>query len=381
MTTLARWANDHNDMDTYSASAVARMLFTSTPRVLRAIRSMTMPVPTSTSGAYAITPLQLDALRAELVGPTPVGLNRVQSLVLAALARSPRGLASIRSVARRAGVSPTTAGRALDNLAREGLVRAEKQTLALGRAAPVLVYSAAVDHPRWHELAPALAKVSLPQLPEQVPAQTVPYYLRHLFWNTAKSQLDVTTSAPFIAKRLLSTGDLDGLAWGAIHLPTEAWERAAHSRGISPRDRALARNLARRHSVAAKVQFLHADEVAPQRLLAPPIETAGLRVAELDDLLAMKLKVVGDRGELRDYFDLMTIEQRTGRSVEEGLQLFVARFQPPYPQEALGHIVRGLGYFDDVEPDDQLPVSRQSIVDYWTSRHPSVIAALGRIPP
>jgi hypothetical protein len=130
-----------------------------------------------------------------------------------------------------------------------------------------------------------------------------------------------------------------------------------------------------------KVQFLHADEVAPQRLLAQPIDVAGLRVAELDDLLAMKLKVIGDRGELRDYFDLMTIEQRTGRSVEEGLQLFLARFQPPYPQEALGHIVRGLGYFDDIEPDDQLPVSRQTIVDYWTNRHPSVIAALGRIPP
>jgi hypothetical protein len=95
----------------------------------------------------------------------------------------------------------------------------------------------------------------------------------------------------------------------------------------------------------------------------------------------MKLKVVGDRGELRDYFDLMTIEQRTGRSVEEGLQLFLARFQPRYPQEALGHTMRGLGYFDDIEPDDQLPVSRKAIVGYWTSRHPSVIAALGRIPP
>jgi hypothetical protein len=86
-----------------------------------------------------------------------------------------------------------------------------------------------------------------------------------------------------------------------------------------------------------KIQFLHADEVAPQRLLAQPIEVAGLRV--LDDLLAIKLNVVGDRGELRDYFDLMTIEQRAGRSVEEGLQLFLARFQPPYPQQALGHIV------------------------------------------
>lgn len=61
--------------------------------------------------------------------------------------------------------------------------------------------------------------------------------------------------------------------------------------------------------------------------------------------------------------------------------LFLARFQPQHPQDALGHIVRGLGCFDDIEPDDQLPVSRQTIVDYCTRRHPSVIAALGRMPP
>jgi DNA-binding transcriptional ArsR family regulator len=238
-------------MDTYSASAAAAMLGTSVPRVSRAIRRLPVAVSKSPSGAYSITAAQLDALRAELGAPIPVGLTRVQARVLAALAQSPRGLASIRSVARRAGVSPTAAGRALDGLTQAGLARTEKQTLALGRATPVLVYSAVVDHPRWHRLAPALARVSLPPLPERVPAHTVPYYLRHLFWNTAKSQLSVTTSAPFIAKRLLSIGDLDGLAWGATHLPPEAWERAASSRGVSAKDRALARNLARRRSVAA----------------------------------------------------------------------------------------------------------------------------------
>jgi hypothetical protein len=244
-------ADYHNDMDTYSASAVARMLGTSTPRVIRAIHHLRMAVSKPASGAFAITATQLDKLRAELGEPIAVGLTRVQARVLAALARSPRGLASIRSVARRAGVSPTAAGRALDSLIEAGLARAENQTLALGQATRVLVYSAVVDHPRWHELAPALAAVSLPPLPDQVSAQIVPFYLRHLFWNAAKSQLDVTTSAPFIAKRLLSTGDLDGLAWGATHLPPEAWERAARSRGISPRDRALANNLARRHGAAA----------------------------------------------------------------------------------------------------------------------------------
>jgi hypothetical protein len=131
---------------------------------------------------------------------------------------------------------------------------------------------------------------------------------------------------------------------------------------------------------ATKVQFLHADEGRLQRLLEQPQETDGQRVAGLSDLIAMKLKVVGDRGELRDYFDLMTIEQRTGRTADEGLALFVARFQPEYPQQAIDHILLGLGYFDDVDPDDALPVPRSEIVDYWTRRQREIIAARGRLP-
>ena len=132
---------------------------------------------------------------------------------------------------------------------------------------------------------------------------------------------------------------------------------------------------------ATKVQFLHADEGRPQHLLEPPEEVEGLRIAGLSDLLAMKLKVVGDRGELRDYFDLMTIEQRTGRTADEGLALFVARFEPEYPEQAINHILLGLGYFDDVDPDDALPVSRDQIVGYWTRRQPEIVAARGRLLP
>jgi hypothetical protein len=80
---------------------------------------------------------------------------------------------------------------------------------------------------------------------------------------------------------------------------------------------------------------------------------------------------VGDRGDLRDYYDLMAIERRTRRSVEEGLQLFLARFQPAYPQNALGRIVRGLGYFDDVEDDDGLPVRAESSLTTGSSASPA----------
>lgn len=129
---------------------------------------------------------------------------------------------------------------------------------------------------------------------------------------------------------------------------------------------------------ATKVQFLHADEARPQRMLESPAEVDGLRIAQMSDLMAMKLKVVGDRGELRDYFDLMTIEQRTGRTMDEGLALFLERFQPEYPEQAVNHVLLGLGYFDDVDPDDALPVPREQIVDYWTRRQREIIADRSR---
>jgi hypothetical protein len=129
---------------------------------------------------------------------------------------------------------------------------------------------------------------------------------------------------------------------------------------------------------AIKVQFLHADEARPQRLLEVLQEVDGLHIAGLSDLVAMMLKVVGDRGELRDYFGLMTIEQRTGRTADEGLALLVARFQPEYPQQAINHILLGLGYFDDVDPDDALPVPLDQIVEYWTRRQPEIVASRGQ---
>ena len=129
---------------------------------------------------------------------------------------------------------------------------------------------------------------------------------------------------------------------------------------------------------ATRVQFLHADEVRPQRLLESPNQVDGLHIAHISDLMAMKLKVVGDRGELRDYFDLMTIEQQTRRTVDEGLALFIERFQPEYPDQAINYILLGLGYFDDVDPDETLPAPRQQIVDYWTRRQREIIAARSR---
>lgn len=233
-------------MDTYSLAAAARVLGTSAPRVRRAIDRLGTPVERSASGVFRLTPQQLDGLAAELGVTLPVpDLSRVEVRVLAALSRSPRGVASVREAARRASVSPTAAARALTRLASEGLITDTPMMLARGHAAEATVYRVRFGSPRWLEVAPAIARVRLPTRREGPHATRVPPHLLHLFWNVAPAQLDVATSAPFISRRLITSFDPDGLAWGAANLPGAAWEHAAATRGLEPAQRALAHNLAK----------------------------------------------------------------------------------------------------------------------------------------
>ena len=107
------------------------------------------------------------------------------------------------------------------------------------------MYQVRFSSPLWLGLAPAIARVRLPARHEQPPAKRVPPHLLHLFWNTSPAQLDVAASAPLIARRLITSFDPDGLAWGTANLPASAWEHAAATRGLEPARRALAHNLAR----------------------------------------------------------------------------------------------------------------------------------------
>lgn len=126
-----------------------------------------------------------------------------------------------------------------------------------------------------------------------------------------------------------------------------------------------------------KLQFLHADEGKPQRLLEQPTLVEGLYIAGLADLMAMKLKVLPQRGELRDYFDLQRIEELTGHTVDEGLGYYIARYEPQDANAQLMAIIRSLGYFDDVDEDDALPITKAEIARFWSRRQPEVIQAAG----
>ena len=230
-------------MDTISGASLARDLGTSVPRVTRAVERLGIDAKQA-NGRLALTRRQADRVRGEL-GTTPraAGLTRSETLTLAALRSAPFGLVSARAVARRSGISPTAAGRALRSLQETGLAIRTGETIAAGRARRMEVWRANIRHRRWSELDPVLHSVKPPQQPRQRDPR-VPRRLRHLFWNTAESQLDVDRAGAYIARRLLRTMDLDGLAWGAQVLKPTDWEEGAKARGLDTRTRQLARNLA-----------------------------------------------------------------------------------------------------------------------------------------
>ena len=229
-------------MDTYSAADVARELHTSTPRVVRAAKRL--GIDAGANGRLALTHGPVERLLAEL-GRTPsiAGLSAIEVKVLAALSRAPFGLSSARVVAAQASVSPTAASKALKTLEQKDLVRREATVIAAGRARTVELLHANRRAERWLEIAPTLARV-LPAKRDRPTQQTVPRRLEHLFWNTAPTQLDLSHGGPYIARRLLSTMDFDGLAWGARNLCPADWKQAARARGLDKHVHALAHNIA-----------------------------------------------------------------------------------------------------------------------------------------
>lgn len=125
-----------------------------------------------------------------------------------------------------------------------------------------------------------------------------------------------------------------------------------------------------------RVQFL---EAANHRLLDTPTEVAGMPVAGVRDLMADKLKVVRDRGELRDYFDLMSIEEEGTHRCEQGLAYYRERYGLGPDDTSLTDVVRALGYLDDVADDPGLPVGRETIENYWRRRLPELASSLASL--
>ena len=122
------------------------------------------------------------------------------------------------------------------------------------------------------------------------------------------------------------------------------------------------------------VQFLHARG---QHQIDEPITVDGLAVGALRDITATKYKVIGDRGEMRDYYDLMRIETDAGISPQAGLRLYAERYGVALAHPSVAHIVRALGSFTDVADDPWLAEAASAeasatVINYWQQRQPAV---------
>lgn len=151
-------------------------------------------------------------------------------------------------------------------------------------------------------------------------------------------------------------------------------EQALYERGPTVTDRKGNGTLDCRFG-GTKIQLLDASQCT---LIEPGDIVAGMRVAGLGDLMAMKLRAITDGGEHRDYLDLAAIELDGGRRAEEGMAYFLARFEPRNPSEAVSTVLRSLSYLGDLEDDPVLAVSVEELQEYWRRRIPRISAHLSR---
>lgn len=107
--------------------------------------------------------------------------------------------------------------------------------------------------------------------------------------------------------------------------------------------------------------------------LARPTSVAGINVASLQDLMAMKIKVMAERGEMRDYFDVKAIDEAGGISVEEGIELYVARYAINPTGDQIPRLFRAMGDLSDVEVDEMLPIDKPELQAWWSTRQVQVL--------
>jgi len=83
-------------------------------------------------------------------------------------------------------------------------------------------------------------------------------------------------------------------------------------------------------------------------LIAEPSSVLGIMVAGLEDLTAMKLDAISQRGTRRDFIDLYFIVQ-SGLPLPEALQCYRRKYAKVNVD--LVHVVKSLAYFADAESE------------------------------
>lgn len=130
-----------------------------------------------------------------------------------------------------------------------------------------------------------------------------------------------------------------------------------------------------------KLQYLSATD---QHRIEHGRKIGNMVVGSFPDVAATKLEVVGDRGELRDYYDLMCIEVEGEADAIGMLDWYCRRYGVSKDHQSVYHIVRALGSFSDVADDPWLSASLDqpglldTVARYWRGRQPEIAGELFR---
>ena len=110
----------------------------------------------------------------------------------------------------------------------------------------------------------------------------------------------------------------------------------------------------------------------PYSFISPPIVFEGIKLAHKDDIVAMKLKTIMNRGAKRDFYDIYFLLQ------EYSLTEMFALFEKKYANIEVAAILRSLCYFEDAEPQENVVLLKQKKLS-WTEVKQKIIEETRKI--
>ena len=235
---------------THSTTDVAEWLGVSIPTIHRAISRLKLNPSRGAKGNLRLSEKEIQLLLADLgKAPKIGGFTREEFFILSILQKRPFGLRSARLIARHAGISPSTAQKALGNLERQGFVEHRHQIVAEGHVKEIEVWLLRIT-PFWmtDEIAMKLRSIVTPLRTQSNQREAnVPRRFKHLFWNTDLRKLNTIDHGPAIAISIIEQDNPHALAWAIHNLDREAFAVAAlPRRGFTPEMSALASHIAQK---------------------------------------------------------------------------------------------------------------------------------------
>ncbi len=106
-------------------------------------------------------------------------------------------------------------------------------------------------------------------------------------------------------------------------------------------------------------------------ILFPPVHIEGVRMLDLRDIAAMKLKAIAQSGSKKDFFDIHYLLDQM--SLEKMLLMFKQIFK----MHEVFHIVKSLTYFDDAEQSANPIVFDKSVT--WQKVKTSIKGAVKKL--